>query len=66
MTEHPIDEIEPPRPCEHCGGGPDTLIVVEKVVTYEFHNAGCPVIAGDRDHHRRDPGHDQRDRDAGR
>jgi hypothetical protein len=37
-------EIEPPRPrpCQHCGRMPDTLIVARRVTTYERHTPACP------------------------
>ncbi|MGO9510700.1 MAG: hypothetical protein ACLPXZ_26495 [Mycobacterium sp.] len=42
MTE--IDPEPTIPPCEHCDGGPDTVLVAKKIVTYEFHRPGCPVL----------------------
>lgn len=46
MTD--IDSIEPIEPragaCEHCGGGPDTVLVRRRITTYEYHRPNCPVI----------------------
>ncbi|MGH3633646.1 MAG: hypothetical protein ACRDTS_06055, partial [Mycobacterium sp.] len=45
-TMNTDDEIEPApsRPCPHCGGGPDTVLVRERITTYEYHLANCPTI----------------------
>lgn len=38
------EAVDPAPPCEHCGGGPDTVLVAKKITTYEFHRPGCPVL----------------------
>jgi hypothetical protein len=38
------DNIEPPRPCEHCGSGPDSVLVRRRIVTYEYHRADCVML----------------------
>jgi hypothetical protein len=62
MNREPTEiEPAPPRPCPHCGGGPDTVLVRRRVTTYEYHRADCPSLGGDHDHHH--AGHDHRDHD---
>ncbi len=46
-----MTDIEPTEPvstlgapCKHCGGGPDTVLVAKRIVTYEFHRPSCPVL----------------------
>jgi hypothetical protein len=38
-------DAAPVRPCPHCGGGPDTVLVAKKITTYEWHRPDCPLIA---------------------
>lgn len=38
------DDTAPARPCEHCGAGPDSVLVRKRVIVYEYHRADCPAL----------------------
>lgn len=45
MIDQPSKPPDAPRSCEHCGGGPDSVIVLKRVTYYEHHAPDCPTLA---------------------